>query len=63
MSLLPVDEALTRILKSAEPRGKQQVALAEAGGRIVASPVLAHYMQPLSTDPPWTVMHSSLRTA
>ncbi|MBB5701824.1 molybdopterin molybdotransferase [Ochrobactrum daejeonense] len=46
MSLLPVDEALTRILKSAEPRGKQQVALAEAGGRIVASPVLAHYMQP-----------------
>lgn len=46
MSLLPVDEALARILKSAEPRGKEQVALTDAGGRVVATPVLAHYLQP-----------------
>ena len=46
MSLLPVDEALARILKSAEPHGKEQVALSDAGGRVVATPVLAHFLQP-----------------
>lgn len=46
MSLLPVDEALARILKSAEPHGTEQVALSDAGGRVVATPVLAHFLQP-----------------
>jgi molybdopterin molybdotransferase len=46
MSLLPVDEALARILKSAEPNGTEQVALSDAGGRVVATPVLAHFLQP-----------------
>ncbi len=46
MSLLPVDEALARILKSAEPRGTEQIALSDAGGRVVATPVLAHFLQP-----------------
>lgn len=46
MSLLPVDEALARILKSAVPHGKEQVALSDAGGRVVATPVLAHFLQP-----------------
>ncbi len=46
MSLLPVDEALARILKSAEPHGKEQIALSDAGGRVVATPVLAHFLQP-----------------
>ncbi len=46
MSLLPVDEALARILKSAEPHGTEQVALSDAGGRVVATSVLAHFLQP-----------------
>ena len=46
MSLLPVDEALARILKSAEPRGIEEVGLSKAGGRVVATPVLAHLLQP-----------------
>ena len=46
MSLLPVDEALARILKSAEPHGSERVALSDAGGRVVASPVRAHLLQP-----------------
>ncbi|KAB2659188.1 molybdopterin molybdotransferase MoeA [Brucella tritici] len=46
MSLLPVDEALARILKSAEPHRTEQVALSDAGGRVVATPVLAHFLQP-----------------
>ncbi len=46
MSLLPVDEALARILKSAEPHGTEQIALSDAGGRVVATPVLAHFLQP-----------------
>ncbi len=46
MSLLPVDEALARILKSTEPHGTEQVALSDAGGRVVATPVLAHFLQP-----------------
>lgn len=46
MSLLPVDEALARILKSAEPHGNEQVALSDAGGRVVATPLVAHFLQP-----------------
>ncbi|WP_139976012.1 gephyrin-like molybdotransferase Glp [Ochrobactrum sp. CGA5] len=46
MSLLPVDEALARILKSAEPHRTERVALSDAGGRIVATPVVAHFLQP-----------------
>lgn len=46
MSLLPVDEALARILRSAEPHGSEQVPLTSAGGRVVAEPVKAHLLQP-----------------
>ena len=46
MSLLPVDEALTRILSTAEPQGFEQVSLASAGGRVVAEQVTAKLLQP-----------------
>jgi molybdopterin molybdotransferase len=46
MSLLPVDEALARILSSAEPHGSEQVPLTSAGGRVAAEPVKAHLLQP-----------------
>ena len=46
MSLLLVDEALARILSSAEPHGSEQVLLTSAGGRVVAEPVKAHLLQP-----------------
>ena len=48
MSLLPVDEALSRILSTAEPvrNAVERVSLADAGGRVAASPVLARYLQP-----------------
>lgn len=46
MSLLPVDEALARILSLAEPHGFEQVPLTSAGGRVVAEPVKAHLLQP-----------------
>lgn len=46
MSLISVDEALERILSSAVPTGTETVTLSEAGGRIVASPVIAQLHQP-----------------
>ncbi|OYR19231.1 molybdopterin molybdotransferase MoeA [Brucella thiophenivorans] len=46
MSLLPVDEALNRILRSAQPDGFEQVSLSSAGGRVVAEAVKASLMQP-----------------
>lgn len=46
MSLLPVEDALARILSSAEPHGLETVALNEAGGRVVARAVEAHFLQP-----------------
>jgi len=46
MSLLPVDEALARILNSAQPHGTETISLFEAGGRVVAEPVQAKLQQP-----------------
>ncbi len=46
MPLLAVEEALSRMLDAAAPRGTETVAIAQAGGRIVASAVEAHLMQP-----------------
>lgn len=46
MSLLPVDEALARILNSAQPHGTETISLSEAGGRVVAEPVQAKLQQP-----------------
>lgn len=46
MSLLPVDEALARILSAAESHGFEQVELASAGGRVVAEQVTAKLLQP-----------------
>ena len=47
-SLLPVDEALSRLLADAEPVGAEMVALADAAGRVLAEPVKA-----LRTQPPF----------
>lgn len=46
MSLLPVDEALARILSTAEPQGGEHLSLASAGGRVVAEQVTAKLLQP-----------------
>ncbi|MEJ5079966.1 MULTISPECIES: molybdopterin molybdotransferase MoeA [unclassified Ochrobactrum] len=46
MSLLPVDEALARILSSAQPHGTETISLFEAGGRVVAENVQAKLQQP-----------------
>ncbi|MBX3577993.1 MAG: molybdopterin molybdotransferase MoeA [Rhizobiaceae bacterium] len=48
MSLLPVDEALARMLDGAAPKRAEMVALADAGGRVLAAPVAA-----LRTQPPF----------
>jgi len=46
MPLLPVDEALARILSTAEPHGFELVTLASAGDRVVAKQVTAKLLQP-----------------
>lgn len=46
MSLLAVDEALSRILNSATPSGTEEMALTAAGGRVIAHPVTARLLQP-----------------
>ena len=46
MALLPVEDALARILADADPRPPETVPLAEAGGRILAEAVTAARDQP-----------------
>lgn len=46
--LLPVDEAIARLLAGAEPVGSETVPLAEAAGRVLAEPLVA-----LRTQPPF----------
>ena len=46
MALLPVEEALARILSGAHSRPAETIALAEAGGRILAEAVTAARDQP-----------------
>ena len=48
MALLPVEEALRRLLADAGPVGAETVALADAAGRVLAEPVEA-----LRTQPPF----------
>lgn len=46
MALLPVDEALARLLEGAEPHGSENVPLMEAAGRVLAGDVIARRTQP-----------------
>ncbi|MFC6487741.1 gephyrin-like molybdotransferase Glp [Nitratireductor sp. GCM10026969] len=46
MALLPVDEALERILEGVEPLAAEKVPLNSAAGRILAAPVEARCTQP-----------------
>ncbi|KRA99654.1 hypothetical protein ASD83_03840 [Devosia sp. Root685] len=46
MSLLPVDEALNRILAAVPEVVGESVALGEAAGRVLAAPVVARHDQP-----------------
>ena len=46
MALLPVDEALARLLDRAEPKGPESVPLAEAIDRVLAEPLTARRTQP-----------------
>ena len=46
MSLIPVDEALTRLLDGVEPLGTEKVKLADAHGRVLAAPVAAGRTHP-----------------
>ncbi|MFN0263532.1 gephyrin-like molybdotransferase Glp [Tepidamorphus sp. 3E244] len=48
MSLLPVDEALARLLSGAKPTGTEQVGIAVADLRVLAEPMAA-----TRTQPPW----------
>ena len=47
-ALLPVDDAIARLLEGAEPIGAETVPLDEAAGRVLAGPVRA-----LRTQPPF----------
>jgi len=46
MALLPVEEALARLLADAEPLGAEIMPITQAGGRVLARPVEAHHTQP-----------------
>lgn len=46
MSLLPVAEALARIVGGVRPKDPETVSLAEAAGRVLAGPLLARRTQP-----------------
>jgi molybdopterin molybdotransferase len=46
MSLLPVDEALSRILAQVPQPRSETVALAEANGRVLSAPLIAGHSQP-----------------
>lgn len=46
MSLLPVEDALTRLLDGAEPKAAERVPLADAAGRVLAEDVTARRTQP-----------------
>ncbi|MDR7220517.1 gephyrin-like molybdotransferase Glp [Aminobacter aminovorans] len=48
MALLPVADALARLLDGAEPRGTETVGLAQASGRVLSAPLYA-----LRTQPPF----------
>ncbi|TIT17287.1 MAG: molybdopterin molybdenumtransferase MoeA, partial [Mesorhizobium sp.] len=41
MALVPVAEALERLLDGAAPRASESVALIDAAGRVLAEPVVA----------------------
>lgn len=63
MSLLPVEDALERLLKSARPPDRSEsVPLHEACDRVLAVDVAARLTQPPSTIPRWTVMPCAIRT-
>ncbi|GGA85698.1 molybdopterin molybdenumtransferase MoeA [Brucella endophytica] len=46
MALLPVDEALARLLADATALGEETIPLMQAGGRVLARPVTARHTQP-----------------
>jgi molybdopterin molybdotransferase len=46
MDLLPVETAIERVLAGVEPLPEETVALADAGGRVLARPVIARRRQP-----------------
>lgn len=46
MSLLPVDEALSRLLNDAEPRGEEKVSIAKAHGRFLSQNITSKRAQP-----------------
>lgn len=46
MALLPVSEALARLLDGASPKAAETVPLAQAAGRVLAEPLLARRTQP-----------------
>ena len=46
MSLLPVDDALTKLLDGAEPKPAEMVPLSDAAGRTLAADVFARRTQP-----------------
>ena len=49
MDLLPVETALERVVAGVSPVGSERLALAAAGGRVLAEPVIARRQQPAFT--------------
>ena len=63
MALLPVAEALARVLDGVAPLPAERVPLAEADGRVLAEDLAAHgapSRRPMS--PPWTATRCAPRT-
>ncbi len=56
--LLPVDEAIARLLDAAVPvTDTETLPLAECDGRVLSVDLIASLTQPPSMPQPWTVMH------
>ena len=56
MALMPVAEALARVLAGADPLAAEFVPLTEAHGRVLAADVAALRTSRPPTSPPWTAM-------
>ena len=64
MALMPVDDALARILVGAAPRGEpEMLPLAQCFDRVLAQDLAALRTHPPSTPRPWTAMRCARKNA
>ena len=62
MALLPVPDALARVLDGVEPLPTERVPLAEAEGRVLAEDLTHAAPSRRTMSPPWTAMRCTART-